>query len=158
MQGAGLWSPPTASSAIFIRDGVLTGDVVVNGSAQTSPASLSKVCERRLRENRNRQDGQKGLPVRPQQAKQAEVEVKVEPRSDPCNLSLGLNLHLSESWRPLSPSCLGLFDLDDRLALIRSAIQTGVMRQLDLVALRTDGHARWCDAQFLCASLVASFP
>jgi hypothetical protein len=53
---------------------------------------------------------------------------------------------------------LGLFDLDDRLALIRSAIQAGVMRQLDLVALRTDGHTRRCDAQFLCAPLVASFP
>jgi len=53
---------------------------------------------------------------------------------------------------------LGLFDLDDRLALIRSAIQAGIMWQLDLVALRTDGHARRCDAQLLCAPLVASFP
>jgi hypothetical protein len=106
MQGAGLWSPPTASSAIFIRDGVLTDDVVVNGSAQTSPASLSNVCERRLRENRNRQDGQNGLPARPQQAQQAEVEVAVERRSDSCNLSLGVSLNLSESWGPFSPSCL----------------------------------------------------
>ena len=57
-----------------------------------------------------------------------------------------------------SRTYLGLFDLDDRLALIRSAIQAGVMRQLDLVALRTDGHARRCDTQFLCAPLVASFP
>jgi len=55
-------------------------------------------------------------------------------------------------------SLLGLFDLDDRLALIRSAIQAGIMRQLDLVALRTDGHARRCDAQLLCAPFVASFP
>lgn len=57
-----------------------------------------------------------------------------------------------------SLSCLGLFDLDDRLAFIRSAIQAGIMRQLDLVALRTDGHARRCDAQLLCTPLVASFP
>ena len=55
-------------------------------------------------------------------------------------------------------ACLGLFDLDDRLALIRSAIQAGVVRQLDLVALRTNRHARRCDTQFLCASLVASLP
>ena len=61
-------------------------------------------------------------------------------------------------WRAFSTAYLGLFDLDDRLALIRSAIQAGVMRQLDLVALRTDGHTRRCDAQFLCAPLVASFP
>ena len=61
-------------------------------------------------------------------------------------------------WRAFSTACLGLFDLDDRLALIRSAIQAGVMRQLDLMALRTDGHARRCDAQFLRAPLVASFP
>ena len=54
--------------------------------------------------------------------------------------------------------CLGLFDLDDRLAFIRAAIQAGVMRQLNLVALRTDGHARRCNAQFLCAPLVASLP
>jgi len=51
---------------------------------------------------------------------------------------------------------LGLFDLDDRLTLIGSTIQTGVMRQLDFVALRTDGHARRSDAQFLCPALVAS--
>ena len=56
------------------------------------------------------------------------------------------------------PAYLGLFDLDDRFALIRSAIQAGVMRQLDLVALWTDGHARRCDAQFLRAPLVSSFP
>ena len=53
---------------------------------------------------------------------------------------------------------LGLFDLDDRLALIRSAIQAGVVRQLDLVALGTNGHARRCDTQFLCAPLVAPLP
>jgi len=55
-------------------------------------------------------------------------------------------------------SLLGFFDLDDRLALVRSAIQAGVMRQLDLVALWTDGHARRGNAQFLCAPLVAAFP
>jgi hypothetical protein len=68
---------------------------------------------------------------------------------------------LSDERTPLADffnSLLGFFDLDDRLALVRSAIQTGVMRQLDLVALRTDGHARRGDAQFLCAPLVASFP
>jgi hypothetical protein len=54
-------------------------------------------------------------------------------------------------------SLLGLFDLDDRFTLVCSAIQTGVMRQLDLVALGTDGHARRGNAQFLCAPLVASF-
>ncbi len=54
-------------------------------------------------------------------------------------------------------SLLGLFDLDDRLALVRSAMQAGVMWQLDLVALRTNGHARRGDAQLLCAPLVASF-
>jgi hypothetical protein len=55
-------------------------------------------------------------------------------------------------------SLLRFFDLDDRLTLIRSAIQAGVMRQLDLVALGTDGHTRRSNAQLLCASLVASFP
>ena len=64
MQGAGPWSPPIASSAIFIRDGVLTDDVVVNGSAQTSPASLSKCLRTQIAWNRNRQDGQKGLSAR----------------------------------------------------------------------------------------------
>jgi hypothetical protein len=62
------------------------------------------------------------------------------------------------SMAPSEASLLGFFDLDDRLALVRSAIQTGVMRQLDLVALRADGHAWRGDAQFLCAPLVASFP
>ena len=68
---------------------------------------------------------------------------------------------LSAARTPLADfvnSLLGLFDLDDRLALIRSAIQAGVMRQLDFMALRTDGHARRCDPQFLCTPLVASFP
>jgi hypothetical protein len=51
------------------------------------------------------QDAQKVRPARPQQAKQAEVEVKVERRSDSCNLSLGLSLNLSESWRTFSASC-----------------------------------------------------
>ncbi|HZC80867.1 MAG TPA: hypothetical protein VE222_03975, partial [Nitrospiraceae bacterium] len=32
------------------------------------------------------------------------------------------------------------------------------MRQFDLVALRTDGHPRRRDTQFLCTPLVASFP
>jgi hypothetical protein len=48
------------------------------------------------------QDAQKVRPARPQQAKQAEV--KVERRSDSCNLSLGLSLNLSESWRTFSAS------------------------------------------------------
>ena len=61
-------------------------------------------------------------------------------------------------WRAFSTACLGLFDLDDRLALIRSAIQAGVVRQLDLVALGTNRHARRCDTQFLCAPLVAPLP
>ena len=52
---------------------------------------------------------------------------------------------------------LGFFDLDNRLALIGSAMQTGVMRQLDLMALRTDRHTRRGNAQFLCAACVASF-
>jgi hypothetical protein len=55
-------------------------------------------------------------------------------------------------------SLLGLFDLNNRLTLIRSAIQTGVMRQFEFMALWTDGHARWGDAQFLGTPLVASFP
>src|SRR5688572_1241499 len=55
-------------------------------------------------------------------------------------------------------SPLGLFDLYHRLALIRSAIQTSVMRQFEFMALWTDGHARGSDAQFLGTPLVASFP
>ena len=68
---------------------------------------------------------------------------------------------LNDARTPLADTfsiLLGFFDLDDRLALIRSAIQAGVMRQLDLVALGTDGHARRGDAQLLRAPLVAAFP
>jgi hypothetical protein len=67
---------------------------------------------------------------------------------------------LSDVRTPLAEffnSLLGFFDLNDRLALVRSAMQAGVMWQLDLMALRTDGHARRGDAQLLCAPLVASF-
>jgi len=60
--------------------------------------------------------------------------------------------------QPPVMSLLGFFDLDDRFALIRSTIQAGIMRQLQLVALRADGHARGRDTQFLCAPLIASFP
>lgn len=54
--------------------------------------------------------------------------------------------------------CLDFFDLDDGLALIGSAIEAGVMRQLEFVTLRAHGHARRCDSQFLRAPLVASGP
>jgi hypothetical protein len=47
------------------------------------------------------QDVQTGF----QQVKQAEVEVKVERRSDFFNLSLDLSLNLPESWRTFSASC-----------------------------------------------------
>ena len=40
------------------------------------------------------QDAQKGCSARPQRVKQAEVEVKVEPRPDFLHLSLGLSLNL----------------------------------------------------------------
>jgi len=68
---------------------------------------------------------------------------------------------LSAARTPLAAffsSLLGLFDLDNRFTLIRPTIQAGIMRQLKLVALRTDGHARRRDTQFLCAPLIASFP
>ena len=67
---------------------------------------------------------------------------------------------LSDVRTPLADffnSLLGLFDLNDRLTLIGPAMQAGIMWQLDLVALRTNGHARRGDAQFLCATCVASF-
>ena len=92
---------------------------------------------------------QKGRPARPQRAKRGRDLRPVRGGS------------LSDVKTPLADffnSILGLFDLNDRLALIRSAIQARVMRQLDLVALWTDGHARGCDAQFLRAPLVSSFP
>jgi hypothetical protein len=60
--------------------------------------------------------------------------------------------------QPPVMSLLGFFDLDDRFALIRSTIQAGVMRQLKLVALWTDGHARRRDTQFLCAPFISPFP
>ena len=42
--------------------------------------------------------------ARPQRVKQAEVEFKVERRSESRDLSLGLNLNLAESWRTFSAS------------------------------------------------------
>ena len=51
---------------------------------------------------------------------------------------------------------LDFFDLNDGLALIGPAIQTGVMGKLEFVALRTDRHPRRGDPQFLCPALVAS--
>ena len=60
--------------------------------------------------------------------------------------------------RTWNESRLGFFDLDDCLTRVGSAIQAGVMRELDLMALRTDGHARRGHAQFLGAPRVASFP
>ena len=60
--------------------------------------------------------------------------------------------------RTWNESRLGFFDLDDGLTLVGSAIQAGVMRELDLMALRTDGHARRGHAQFLGTPRVASFP
>jgi hypothetical protein len=51
------------------------------------------------------QGAQKGCPARPQWARQAEVEVKVEQRSDSFFLSLDLSLNLPKSWRTFSASC-----------------------------------------------------
>jgi hypothetical protein len=52
-----------------------------------------------------KQDAQNGRPARPQRAKQAEVEAKVERRSDSFFLSLDLSLNLPEGWRAFSASC-----------------------------------------------------
>ena len=51
---------------------------------------------------------------------------------------------------------LNFLYLNDRLALVGSAIQAGVMRELEFMTLRTDGHARGCHPQFLSAPLIAS--
>jgi hypothetical protein len=51
------------------------------------------------------QDTQEGRPARPQQVRHAEVEVKVERKSDSFFLSLDLSLNLPESWRTFSASC-----------------------------------------------------
>ena len=40
-------------------------------------------------------------------SEQAEVEVKVERRSDSFDLSLDLSLNLPESWRSFSTACYG---------------------------------------------------
>jgi hypothetical protein len=51
---------------------------------------------------------------------------------------------------------LDFFDLNNGLALIGPAIQTGVMGEFEFVTLRTDRHPRRGDPQFLRAALVAS--
>jgi hypothetical protein len=50
------------------------------------------------------------------------------------------------------------FDLNDGLALIRPAIQTRIVRQLQFMTLRTYGHAGRRDPQLLRAALVSSGP
>ena len=53
---------------------------------------------------------------------------------------------------------LDFFHLNDGLALIGPAIQTGIVRQLQFMALRTHGHAGRSDPQLLGPALVASRP
>lgn len=53
---------------------------------------------------------------------------------------------------------LDFFDLNDGFAFIGAAVQTGVVRELQFVALRADRHTRRCYPQFLSATLVASRP
>ena len=48
------------------------------------------------------------------------------------------------------------FDLNDGLALIGSAIQTGIVRQLQFVTLRAHGHAGRGHPQLLGPALVTS--
>ena len=64
--------------------------------------------------------------ARPQRLKKAEVEVKVERRSDSFHLNLNLSLNLSESWRSLSTAC----------SLFRHEFQEVLFRQEAVLALK----------------------
>jgi hypothetical protein len=48
------------------------------------------------------------------------------------------------------------FHLNDGLAFVRPAIETGIMRELQFMTLGAHRHARWGDAQLLSAALITS--
>lgn len=54
----------------------------------------------------------------------------------------------------LDTPLLNFLDLNNCLALVGAAVQTGVMWQFEFVTLRADRHAGWCHPQFLSPSLV----
>ncbi len=63
-------------------------------------------------------------------------------------------LEIGPTRRTLS----SLFDLNDGLALVCPAIQAGVMRQFQFMALRAHGHPWRRHTQFLRATFIASCP
>ena len=57
---------------------------------------------------------------------------------------------------PREPRRSDFFHLNDSLALVRPAVETRIVRELQFVTLGTHRHAWRGDAQLLCASLIAS--
>src|SRR5512147_1010590 len=64
--------------------------------------------------------------------------------------------HFMAGCRMYQLDQLDFFDLNDGFAFISAAVQTGIMGELQLVALRADRHTRRRHPQFLSATLIAS--
>ena len=62
---------------------------------------------------------------------------------------------VSARWRMFGIP-LRFLDLNNGLAFVGAAIQTRIMRQLELMALWTHGHSWWGHAQLLGTALIAS--